>query len=298
MMRDFEQFAWQLARILAWDPGDRGLLGALPPPDLPGAVDALLEASRVLVVTGFPVASVGVGETDGPVGAAHIAHSLAALGKQVAMVTDRWSADLVRAACGFRAPGVEVELAPQQGAADWCRRLMERQKPDLVLAIERPGKGTDGHFHNMRGQVIDHLTADTDLLLQLAPCSLAIGDGGNELGMGAFSQQIHSGVPQGPLICAQIAADYPLTAGISNWWGWGIGALLSARTGRMLLPSDRQERETLACVVRAGGVDGVTGRQELTVDNLSLEENLQVLRQVRNLLEEQMDFADLEKGAL
>lgn len=292
-MEEFERFAGRLARILAWDPGCRGLLGALPSPDLAGTVDAMLAARRVLVLTGFPVASEEVGETDGPVGAAHIAHSLTALGKQVSVVTDRWSEALVKAACACRAPSAEVELVPWKGAAESCRRLMEQQKPDLVIAIERPGKGADGHFHNMRGQVIDCLTADTDLLLQLAPCSVAIGDGGNELGMGAFSRQIHSGVPQGPLICARLAADYPLTAGVSNWWGWGIEALLSARTGQMLLPSDSQEQETLAQVVRAGGVDGVTGKAELTVDNLSLEENLRILSQVRQLLEQQqMDCAD------
>lgn len=285
-MREFEPFAQELARILAWDPGRRGLLASLPRPDLAGTAKKLMEARRVLAVTGFSVACRGVGETDGPLGAAHIAHGLTALGKEVVVATDQWSAALAEAACACRAPEARVEQIPWQGAEAACRRLMERERPDLTIAIERPGKGADGHFHNMRGQIIDRLTADSDLLLALAPCSVAIGDGGNELGMGAFALQIHAGVPQGPLICAALAADYPLASGVSNWWGWGIEALLSFCTGRNLLPSDREEAEILARVAEAGGVDGVTGRQEPTVDGLSLEENLRILRQVRALLAE------------
>lgn len=296
MIQDFGRFAYGLNRILAWDPGRRGLLASLPQANLAEAAGKLAKAGRVLVVTGFPVACRGVGETDGPLGAAHIAHGLTALGKQVVIVTDQWSEELLKAACVCRAPGARVEIIPWQGAAEACRRLMEQERPEIVISIERPGKGADGHFHNMRGQTIDHLTADTDLLLALAPCSIAIGDGGNELGMGAFAAQIHAGVPQGPLICAQQAAEYPLAAGVSNWWGWGIEAVLSLCSGRDLLPSDREEAEVLAQVVEAGGVDGVTGRQELTVDGLSLEENLRILRQVRGILAKWT--AEYWKGAI
>ncbi len=296
-MREFASFAQGLTRILSRDPGRRGLLASLPPPDLAKAAETLTKARRVLIVAGFPVACRGVGETDGPVGAAHIAHGLTALGKGVLAITDRWSGPLLQAACACRAPEARVGILPQRGAAEACRRLMEREQPDLVIAIERPGKGRDGHFHNMRGQVVDHLIADTDLLLALAPCSIAVGDGGNELGMGAFAQQICAGVPQGALICADLAADLPLAAGVSNWWGWGVEALLSFCSGRALLPSDQEEAEILARVVAAGGVDGVTGRQELTVDGLSLEENLEVLRQVRKLLAEQRTEGWNWKGA-
>ena len=126
------------------------------------------------------------------------------------------------------------------------------------------------------------MISDTDcLLLGGKAVTIAIGDGGNELGMGALRSYIEAGVPCGELICADLAADYTLAAGVSNWWGWGIAALLSLRLGRDLLPSDGQESRLLDAVVRAGGVDGVTRRRECTVDSLSLEQNLDVLRALR-----------------
>lgn len=274
----------ELARILTWDPGERGLLGKLPLADLNAMVDEMIDAQKVMILTGFPVAAAEVGETDGPVGAAHIAHGLTQLGKEVTVITDRWSLPLVEAACRHRAPAASCRCVEQERAREDCEKLLS-EKPDLVIAIERPGKGEDGHYHNMRGQVIDHLVADTDLLLEKAPRSIAIGDGGNELGMGTFSRQIRESVPHGETICAKVGADHALASGVSNWWGWGVEALLSCRTGQWLLPDDEQEKQLLSQVVEAGGVDGVTGKRQSSVDGLSLDENLQVLRRLRQAIQ-------------
>ena len=71
---------------------------------------------------------------------------------------------------------------------------------------------------------------------------------------------------------------------LNNWWGWGIAAVLSQLKGRDLLPSDRMEEDVLAAVVASGGVDGVTSKPELTVDNLSLSLHLEVLGAVRGVI--------------
>ena len=49
----------------------------------------------------------------------------------------------------------------------------------------------------------------------------------------------------------------------------------------MLLPTLEEEKELLRVVVEAGGVDGVTARQEMTVDNMCLDEYLGILDEVR-----------------
>ena len=82
-----------------------------------------------------------------------------------------------------------------------------------------------------------------------------------------------------------VGADHALASGVSNWWGWGVEALLSRRTGRWLLPDDEQEKQLLSQVVEAGGVDGVTGKRQSSVDGLSLDENLQVLRRLRQAIQ-------------
>lgn len=275
----------QIEDILRHDPGGRGLMTGLPRERLSALADELLSARRVLVVTGFPITGCGIGETDGPPGAVNLAALLHGLGKTVCLVTDPLSEALVAAGRDLLCPGVEVACVPLENGAGFCRDLLDRFAPTHVIAIERPGKGRDGHFHNSRGEVIDAMIADTDpLLLDERTVTIAIGDGGNELGMGGLRPYIEAGVPFGPSICADLRADFTLASGVSNWWGWGLAALLSLRLGRDLLPSDEQETRLLNAVVQAGGVDGVTRRRECTVDSLSLEQNLDILRALRALV--------------
>ena len=99
--------------------------------------------------------------------------------------------------------------------------------------------------------------------------------------MGSLRELIEENVPFGKDICDSGISDIPLLAGVSNWWGWGIAAVLSGLAGRDLLPSDSMETAVLDAVVRSGGVDGVTAKPELTVDNLSLRQHLDVLGAVR-----------------
>ncbi len=280
----------QIEDIVRQDPGGRGLMSGLPRENLPALAEELLKAERVLVVTGFPITGCGVGETDGPPGAVNLAALLRGLSKTVCLVTDPPSAALVAAGRDLLCPDVPVECVPLEGGGEFCRALLRAFAPTHVIAIERPGKGRDGHFHNARGQFIDAMTADTDPLLQGGSAvTIAIGDGGNELGMGALRPYIEAGVPHGALVCADQPADFTLAAGVSNWWSWGVAALLSLRLGRSLLPSDEQEAALVSAVVDADGVDGVTRRHECTVDSLSLEQNLDVLRALRALVQQEKE---------
>ena len=263
------------------DPGHRGLAAAAHP-DLQKLAQTLLDAPSVLIVTGFPIRAAGVGETDGPPGAADLASALSALGKPVWVVTDALSLAPVRAACALRAPEARVLEAPMTGGDAWCAQLLEELRPGHIIAIERPGKGRDGHYHNARGEEIDALLADTEALVRAhrAPVT-AVGDGGNELGMGALRAEIARLVEGGEAIAAEAEADFTVTAGVSNWGGWEICAALSALTGRDLMPTENQEAAALEATVAAGAVDGITKERTCTVDGLSLEENLSVLRALR-----------------
>ena len=283
---------WQ---VMETDPGHRGLTTNLPRADLRALGFSLLEAGEVFIISGFPVQFAGgKGETDGPVGTANLAAVLEQIGKRVTVITDEASCAAMLAACSLYAPSAEVLCVPKNGAQAFCYGLLKHRRPTHVIAIERPGRGQDGHFHNFRGDYIDELLADTDLLLyDKSTVTIGIGDGGNELGMGGFRSMIEERVSHGDLICADAGADFTLTAGVSNWWGWGIRAVLSAVTGHDLMPTDEQENKLLRAVVSNGCVDGVTGEAVLTVDHLSQEENLRVLRELRQALRTP-DYANME----
>lgn len=270
-------FYTELYRILSFDAGNRGLHG--PMPELPKLGASLSRASCVLILTGFPVFCGGdgappVGETDGPPGTAELAAALEGLGCSVFAATDAPSLPLVTAALKAAAPAAKAIQIPPAGTAAFAAELLDRLRPSHLIALERPGKGPDGHFHSMRGRVIDRGVADTDCFLALARqrgiTTVGIGDGGNELGMGALREQAARAVPLGEKIAAQLPADYTLTSGVSNWWGAGLAALLSYETGRDLLMGEKEARSLLRAVMEAGGVDGCTGLRAMTVDGLPL----------------------------
>lgn len=281
--------------VMEADPGKRGLTTGVPHAELKVLGQSLLQAGTVFVVSGFPVQRAGgTGETDGPVGAVDIAAGLEQIGKKVCIITDESSCAAMIAGCERFAPETEVLCVPHRGAGAYCYHLLKQRKPSHVIAIERPGKGSDGHYHNFKGQFIDDLLSDTDLLIcDKNVVTIGIGDGGNELGMGALRPIVERSVSNGDLVCAETPADFTLTAGVSNWWGWGLRAVLTAITGKNIMPTDEEARELLRIVVAQGCVDGITGEAVMTVDNLSLEQNLGILRGLREAVQ-LPDFASLE----
>ena len=284
-------FFTELDNIIKQDIGGRGFLDALPANPVKEVLDTLANAKRVILLSGFPVRMADgsfIGETDGPSGTANLAYALTESGIDVLVVTDQASFHLFEEALGYRAPKAKLALLPEESTVDFIQTTVHTFAPTHFISLERPGKAEDGHYHNMRGEFIDDMITDSALFLtearEFGAITICIGDGGNEMGMGSFRNEVVSHVPCGERICAKGCADLPLTSGVSNWWGWGIAALLSLHTGKNLLPADSEEAELLRRVVMAGGVDGCTKESTETVDNLSLETNLTILRAVRNLL--------------
>ena len=289
-------FFKDLDTIMKQDFGNRGLLKALPDNPIQETLNTLADARRVILLTGFPVRlSDGsfVGETDGPLGTADIAAALTALGASVLVITDEPAFSIVSDVVCYRAPKAKLMMLPKTDTGDFIRNCIKTFAPTHLISLERPGKAANGHYHSMRGEVLDDMITDSALFLSEAKKSgattISIGDGGNEMGMGTYRHEIEAHVPCGKLICGSEAADITLASGVSNWWGWGIAALLSLQAGLYLLPTESQEAELLHRVVEAGGVDGCTKEHTETVDHLSLAVHLSVLRSVSQALMAQME---------
>jgi D-glutamate cyclase len=137
------------------------------------------------------------------------------------------------------------------------------------------------HCHNMRGENIDSYSADLHLLFEEASQrvptirTIGIGDGANEIGMGRarwedLARRL-SGEHAGWVPC-RIATDWNLVCGTSNWGGYALAAATAWLRNRVdvLIPFDAlEERKVLELMVMYGpAVDGVTRRQEPTVDGL------------------------------
>lgn len=277
-------------KIIKNDAGGRGLGDIAGGKDLAEGAEELYKSTRVVIITGFCIAEALCGETDGPLGAVTLASTLEGLGKEVMLVTDSYSEKILKACARHAGIAAGVEVLPFSGCGDFCVSLLDSFKPSHVVSIERPGKAGDGRFYSMRGADLTQLIPDSDNLFEAAKergiTTIAVGDGGNELGMGKVRELVSRLLEIGETIAAVSEADYTIVAGVSNWGAHGLEAMLSILSSRMLLPDEATEKELIEKMVEAGAVDGCSKRPESTVDGLSLEQNLEVLRSLRRLTEE------------
>ncbi|MCT4563476.1 MAG: DUF4392 domain-containing protein [Maledivibacter sp.] len=253
------------------------------------AVKDIYNGSTVLIVTGFVIRSSLTGETDGPIGAISLASALEKLGKKVVLVTDKYSRDMLYNCCIVKDVKASIEVVPHYNTDKFCNELLEKYQPSHIVAIERPGRAKDGHCYSMRGEDLSDLVPDTDILFikskEQGIVSLAVGDGGNEVGMGKVSSFVIDSVNKGEQICAAISTDYLIVAGVSNWGGHALAAALSIISGTMLLHDSKIEKRLLEVMIEAGAVDGCTKKGTLTVDGLSLEDNIEILENLRSIVD-------------
>ncbi len=283
------------------DPGGRGLAAHAGTGMLYPAASELLASERVIIVTGFCIRAALIGETDGPPGALALACALIHLGKKVLLLTDDFSVPLLKAAnavSGNEIPVRSLSL-PQANADAEIDSLLAAFSPTHVVAIERPGSAADGHCYSMRGEILDTLVAAADRLFKLQGqrqyLTLAIGDGGNELGMGSLRDSLKDRISQGELIFCATPADHVIPAGISNWGAYALTGALSLLTGKLLLRPPAHEHAVLEALVSAGAVDGCTLQKTLSVDGLAWDEYAKV---IGDIYRQTCDCLGVESGAL
>lgn len=242
------------------------------------AAEALSAARHVGLITGFfvPRGEVAAPETDGPVGTALLAVALAACGVPARIAVDAPCAEAVRVAVEVAGGGVPVDEVGVDDRPSLESVLDSWRQTGVshAIAIERCGRSADGRPRNMRGVDVSPWTAPLDDLFLGGPwAKLAVGDGGNEIGMGRLPPGlIAQTVPNGAEIACVTSCDHLVVAGVSNWGAYGLMAAVAVLHAgwrpiiARYLTAERDLAVTRAIVERAGAVDGVTARGEATVD--------------------------------
>ncbi len=265
------------------DPGGRGLASSDAESLGYSAATNLLTAERVILVTGFCIRAAMIGETDGPSGTLAVAHALRQLGKEVVLVSDKFSDGLLEAGAKvLGAPYPVTVLSPVQEESDRAiDALLASFAPTQVVAIERPGSAIDGHRYSMRGEILDELVPSADRLLappsERTYATIAVGDGGNELGMGHLRDSLMDRINLGELIFCDTEADHVIPAGISNWGAYALAASLAVLSGKPVLIRPEDELAVLEAQVAVGAVDGCTRKNEVSVDGVPIGDYLQTV---------------------
>lgn len=273
--------AKKILDIVASDSCGRSLSQLCSPEIFIEAAALLNACTRPVIVTGFYVPGANAPETDGPPGAALLARALRKLGKEAVLVTDVWNASAVGACC--RVIGLDGPVIVGSG-----REVMEL-KPDLLIFIERLGSSSDGKYYNMRGEDISAWTPPLDSAVDEAAAEgipvLAIGDGGNEAGMACLMPGMGSLLAGFRDCLSTVGSTVAVPVDVSNWGGYALACMLSIAHDRWLGHSPEEERAMIEAMINSGAVDGVLGKNELSVDGLGVSEHIEIVEKLRCVYE-------------
>ncbi|MBT5498889.1 MAG: DUF4392 domain-containing protein [Alphaproteobacteria bacterium] len=295
-------------RIVCLDVGGRGVSGLFEPAralvDGPLAYTAAkhlngLEAGdSVFIVTGSLTragVSPDIAENDGPIGSAVLARALskgfnaipviivdASIRERVARMVEFAGLNVVsheQAHTATSLPRFTGVAVMENGAIEddaaraAAKALLSTYSPKAVIACERAGLSADGTYRNALGQDYSAGREKLDYIVEYAQDqdipTIGIGDGGNEIGMGAVKAAVAEHIPHGEVLCAEMATDVLLPAGVSNWGCYAIAAALAIlRNNPALAHTPEAERRLLDFSPSTGLVDGMSGMLDATADGM------------------------------
>lgn len=192
---------------------------------------------------------------------------------------------------------VAIERVGPSHTAESLARQSRNGEVPLERFNERVPAEHRNCCHNMRGENIDRFAGDLHCLFEevtaLLPSvkTIGIGDGANEIGMGAIPweelERRLSGEQSARVPC-RIATDWNIVAGTSNWGGYALAAAVALLRGQVaaVAPFDGAQQLALleAMVEHGPAVDGVTKRREATVDGLPFLTYIQPWEAIRERL--------------
>lgn len=259
--------------------------------------------ARVLIVSGAAVPKhMPLGENDGPIGSVVLAKSLSAIGHSVAILTDPACAGPFEGLIRYLDISVEVF---QIGLED--RPMQERmvEENDLFIAIERLGGNVNGNLYGVNGNPRGGMRANLDHLFRTARAqgkpTMAIGDGGNEIGFGKIRDRLEREMPEyaykdvtpcGGGIYSALETDTLLVANSSNIGAYGVTAALALLRRDPSLCHTPELDYALAHVgAGLGLVDGVNGELRPWCDGIPPEANAAVVQVMLNIVERTLETA-------
>lgn len=243
------------------------------------------------------------GETDGPSGVAILTRVFGALGLRSCVMTEEPFVEAVsRSVLAAGTPLLEESswgqrsnaavVLPYPTGAEKSRAFINaffarQHDVKAVFFIEKPGPNALGVFHNSSGKPKDtdwvaHAHQLADFARSRNILTVAVGDGGNEIGFGQLRQNlllhhpygIDCGCPCKGGILNATQVDFILPAAVSNWGAYAIAAALCLATGNVrAMPEWREVQASIFAPIAVGAYDGYSGLAVPSVDGVSLAGN-------------------------
>ena len=266
----------------------------------------------VYIITGFVLRPFKKAETDGIIGSILLARALIkAFGAKPVIVCQEENVQAAKAianVCGVHSydsieeiRDLPISIAVIPFTKDSAKAQMQadgliaQALPVAVVSIEAPGANALGEYHNAIGLNMTELEAKMDVLFselqRRGVLNIAIGDLGNEIGMGKIAARLERYIPYaGPGRCrcacaggiaAATAADHLITATVSAWGCYGMIAALAFLREDPGIMHDA-ELEKAACVAAAqNGMIDMYGWMIPSIDGFGLAINTSIVTLMR-----------------
>jgi len=274
--------------------------------------ETVKEHDLIFILTGFVLLPHKKPETDGMVSAMVLARSLVmAFGAKPVIICPEDCMEAVKKCAGV--VGLHIyedirtvrELPYSMGVVAFTKNpadaqieaeeLIKKAQPAAVISVEAPGANDRGVYHNAVGEDVSELEAKTDVLWEMlrnrGVLNIAIGDLGNEIGMGALADHIKKYVPFtgreecvcgcGGGILAASRADYVITATCSDWGCYGLlAAMAYIKRDMEILHREEMEAELMRVASRSGLID-MTGSLLPGIDGFNTRMNTGIVSLMR-----------------
>lgn len=275
----------------------------------------LHENDLVYLMTGFVLLDNQAAETDGIVSTMLLARALVlAFGVKPVVICQHENMEAVKnlsrvvglhlydSIADLQANPISMCALPftknKAEAAAQADALLQAGMPAAVIVNEFPGENRAGEFHNAVGKCTTPLEAKADILFEklqkAGVLNIAIGDLGNEMGMGAIAAHLDKYIPyaaKGSCNCAcgggiavRSAADNIITATVSDWGCYGMIAAIAYLCGDMDIMHDAElEKEVLVTAAKSGMVD-MYGWTIPAIDGFDLQTNMTLVTMMRECI--------------
>ncbi|MGN0978484.1 MAG: DUF4392 domain-containing protein [Faecousia sp.] len=278
-------------------------------------VQTVQEGDVVYVMTGFVLRPYRKAEMDGIVSAALLCRALViAFGAKPVIVCPRDSYEAVKhlAPCvglhlmedmaALREIPVSMGVICFTGDPDLASiqadEIIARDRPAAVVSVECPGANEKGVYHNATGLDVTELEAKQDVLFEklqaMGVLNIAIGDLGNEIGMGTIRETLEKYIPYaaknscrcgcGGGIAVRTRADNIITATVSDWGCYAmIAALAYLKEDPNIMHTPELEEKTMETASSSGMID-MYGWLIPAIDGFGLEVNLPIVALMREMV--------------
>ncbi len=244
----------------------------------------LQKGDTVFLLTGFVLHPYGKAETDGVIGSVLLASALKKIfGVKTAIICPNEAVNAVEKLSELTNIKSEIVVFTKDNekAEKFSEKILSDGYPKAVISIECPGANKNGVYHNAGGIDVTQLEAKTDILFDSLQKSdvlnIAIGDLGNEIGMGTISECIENSIPSDCECCgkggitAKTKADNIITATVSDWGCYSLICMLAFIADMPEIMHDSSFQEKMMITAAENGLIDMTGEYIPAIDGIGVK---------------------------